>query len=162
MISVNGLSQIKALLETKEVIVEEKKTMTMEDLALQIMQLQQDLADAKAKKEVPVTNGVAKNHKAGKADPNRKYVLLTQQLNKWGKVPQQQLDLASILSANMVVGKEYSEQEVFNMVVDGAGDYKSIYSSKQDPTYLFRYYRGLKRDATHAGFVARNFLKHTV
>jgi hypothetical protein len=45
------------------------------------------------------------------------------------------------------------------MVIDGCGDFKSITSSVQDPTYLLRYYRGLKNDGKHAGFVARDFLR---
>ena len=38
-------------------------------------------------------------------------------------------------------------------------DYPSLFKSTQDVTYLFRYYRGLKNDGKHAGFIARDFLR---
>jgi hypothetical protein len=102
---------------------------------------------------------VKKNHKTGKVNATRKYTLLSKKMESWGRVPQQQADIAEILSKHMDLGKEYSEQYVFDLMIDQGGDYKSITSSIQDPTYLFRYYRGLKNDGKHAGFVARNFLK---
>jgi hypothetical protein len=99
-----------------------------------------------------------KNHVPGKPQ-NVKYVLLTQKLSDWGKVPQQQADLASILSNNLKVGQPVSEAEVFALVEREAPRYESIRRSVQHPTYLLRYYRGLKHDAKHAGFIARGFLK---
>lgn len=108
----------------------------------------------------PVTvPAVKRNQVPSKVDPNRKYVLLTKSLESWGKVPQQQADIAKILTSTMEVGVHYTEQEVFAKVTAGAPLFQSISKSVQDPTYLFRYYRGLKRDETHGGFVARNFLK---
>ena len=77
----------------------------------------------------------------------------------FGKVPQQQQDLAKILSNNMVLDVEYTEGQVFDMLMEHAAEYPSIANSKQDPTYLFRYYRGLKNDGKHAGFIARDFLR---
>ena len=102
---------------------------------------------------------VKKNHKPGVANASRKYVLLTKTLSTWGKVPQQQKDIADLLARHMVLGQEYSEQEVFNLMIDQSGDYPSITSSKQDATYLFRYYRGLKNDGKHAGLIARDFMR---
>jgi len=102
---------------------------------------------------------VKKNQKPGKANASRKYVLLDKELKSWGKVPQQQADIAKLLGANMEVGKEYTESEVFDMLMEKSAEYNSLLSSKQDPTYLFRYYRGLKNDGKHAGFIARGFLR---
>jgi hypothetical protein len=45
------------------------------------------------------------------------------------------------------------------MLMEKSAEYNSLLDSKQDPTYLFRYYRGLKNNGKHAGFVARNFLR---
>jgi hypothetical protein len=102
---------------------------------------------------------VAKNHKPGKPSTGRKYVLLDKVLKNWGKVPQQQADIAKVLSDNLEVGKEYTEGEVFNVLIEKTSDVPSIANSKQDPTYLFRYYRGLGNDGKHAGFVARDFMR---
>ena len=104
-------------------------------------------------------NPPKKNQRPGKPTTGRKYVLLSDKLANWGKVPQQQQDLAAILTGALKVGQEYSEAEVFDALVDGAGEYKSIANAVQDPTYLFRYYRGLKNDGKRAGFVARNFIR---
>ena len=54
---------------------------------------------------------------------------------------------------------EWTEEEVFELVKDSAKEHESLRKSKQDPTYLFRYYRGLKNDGKHAGFIARGFLR---
>lgn len=102
-----------------------------------------------------------KNQRPGKAKQGRTYQLLTHKLEMWGNVPQQQLDISRILIRRMTVGVEYTEQQVFDFMVDGAGEYASIYTSKQDPTYLFRYYRGLNDKNKNAGFIARNFLRQS-
>ena len=102
---------------------------------------------------------LAKNHVAGKLS-NKKYILLTKTLASWGKVPRQQADLAAILAGNMEVGKEYSEEQVWQILDSNYRQYPSLANSKQHVTYLCRYYRGLKNDhKTHAGFVARGFLR---
>jgi cell division septum initiation protein DivIVA len=108
------------------------------------------------KKEATVK--VAKNHKPGKPSADRKYVLLDKVLKNWGKVPQQQADIAKILADNFEVGKEYAEAEVFDVLMDKFSEFTSLANSRQDPTYLFRYYRGLGDDGKHAGFVARDFM----
>ena len=100
-----------------------------------------------------------KNQKPGKANASRKYVLLDKELKSWGKVPQQQADIARLLGTNMEIGREYTEAEVFDMLMEKSAEYNSLLGSKQDPTYLFRYYRGLKNDGKHAGLIARNFLR---
>lgn len=147
MINVSGISQIAV--EKKE------NNMTDDVIMAEIAKLTAELQALK----VGNVSKEKKNQKPGKANASRKYVLLNKKMADWGKVPQQQHDLADLLSKGMEVGKEYSEPEVFNMLIDGAGDYPSIYSSVQDPTYLFRYYRGLKNDGKHASFIARNFLR---
>lgn len=128
--------------------------MTNEELQQQIAELSAQVAQLKNEQ-----SAVKKNHKPGVANASRKYVLLTKTLSTWGKVPQQQKDIADLLSKHMVVGQEYSEQEVFDLMIDQSGEYPSITSSKQDATYLFRYYRGLKNDGKHAGLIARDFLR---
>ena len=139
---------------------EEKKEMTAEEAVLaKVAKLTAQLEALKAEEAAQTSdNKVAKNKRPGKAAEDRKYVRLGT-LETWGKVPQQQYDIAKILTATMEVGKEYTEAEVFGFLVDGAEKYNSITRSVQDPTYLFRYYRGLKNDGKHGGFVARGFLK---
>jgi hypothetical protein len=108
----------------------------------------------------PVPTPIAKkNQTPGKPSTTRKYVLLEKSLASWGKVPQQQQDLAQILSANMEIKEEKTEAEVFEILQKNYSNFPSLAKSVQDPTYLFKYYRGLKKDGKHAGFVARNFLQ---
>lgn len=110
-------------------------------------------------KAVKESDGLKKNQKPSKPSTSRKYVLLDKALNTWGKVPKQQADIAAVLSSNMEVDVEYSEGEVFDFLTETAAAYPSIANSRQDPTYLFRYYRGLKNDGRHAGFIARDFIR---
>jgi hypothetical protein len=123
-----------------------------------IAELTKQLEELKGGSKV-TNDGVKKNQKPGKANASRKYVLLDKELKSWGKVPQQQADLAAIMAESMDVGSEWTEEELFDLVATSAKEYASLRNSKQDPTYLFRYYRGLKNDGKHAGFVARNFLR---
>ena len=123
-----------------------------------LQQLMKELEELKGGSKV-TNDGVKKNQKPGKANASRKYVLLDKELKSWGKVPQQQADIAKLLGVNMEVGKEYTEAEVFDMLMEKSAEYNSLLGSKQDPTYLFRYYRGLKNDGKHAGLIARNFLR---
>jgi hypothetical protein len=135
--------------EVKDAVkVEKEQTMTKQEMMELVMKLEAEAAELRKQ---------PKNKVAGKPGKN-KYVLLTKQFQAWGKVPQQQADIAAILTQNMEVGKEYGEAEVFSMLVDGSGDYPSLSRSVQDPTYLFRYYRGLKNDGKHAGLIARKLL----
>jgi hypothetical protein len=122
-----------------------------------IEELKKQLADL-MKEEVPMEKA-KKNQKPGKPQAGRKYVLLTNTLKSWGNVPDQQRDLAKVLANNLEVGKEYTEAEVFDVVNEQAPLYPSIAESVQDPTYIFRYYRGLKNDGKHAGFVGRDFFR---
>ena len=104
----------------------------------------------------------AKNRRPGVPGEKNVYVRLTSKegMDRHGRIPPQQDAIAEILERGMERNKEYSEKEVFDMLIDGAGDYRVLYTSKQDPTYLFKYYRGLnKRDGKHLGFILRGFLK---
>lgn len=151
MVNTNGLTKVTESME------QERKDEVDNAMIQKIQQLQEELAALKKGKE---QNNVPKNHRMGKADPNRKYVLLSETMNMAGKVPQQQMDIATLLAGNMAVGLEYTEQEVFDLLVDQAGMFESLYGSKQDPTYLFRYYRGLdKKDGKHLGFIKRGFIR---
>ena len=115
--------------------------------------------DRQAETPVVATN-VAKPRGAGKPDPNRKYVLLSKTLNMFGRVPRQQEELGRLISANFEVGQQIPETELFATIEANAGQYHSLASSRQEPTYLFRYYRGLdKKNGKHLGFVQRGFLK---
>ena len=118
-----------------------------------------------AKQEVtvklPNAGGIPKNHQDQAPDPNRKYVLRSKVLNcSYGKVPQQQRDLAAILAAYLTVGIEYSEKEVFDLLNENRGKFSSLAHSRQSVTYLFKYYRGLEKDGKYFGFVLRGFLTH--
>lgn len=88
-----------------------------------------------------------------------KYVLLSRSLDSWGKIPQQQADLAKILTSNFEPGVEIPEAELFKALEENKHKFPSLANSRQEVTYLFRYYRGLRLDGKHAGFVARGFLK---
>ncbi len=120
------------------------------DLEAEFKKLQAELAELK-------TKPVSKNHKAG-IPKNTSYERLGP-LSMAGKVPQQQRDIATILEGKMLLGEKFTEAEVFAMLNEGMDAYPSLKNSKQDVTYLFRYYRGLKADAPHAGFIARDFLR---
>jgi hypothetical protein len=149
---------INTVEEPKEEEVEEEvkkeEPISNEVLVGLIAELTKELAAIKGG-----NTGMKKNHKVGKPVAGRKYVLLTNTLEKWGKVPQQQSDIATLLTKSFKVGEEFTEAEAFDALVDNSGDYVSMTKSVQDPTYLFKYYRGLKNDGKYAGFVARNFIK---
>jgi hypothetical protein len=116
------------------------------------------LAETVAKLQA-LKSTVAKNKVPGKARSGVKYVLLSKTLNAFGKVPQQQADIAKILSDNLEVGEPIGEAELFDLVSREGAMYPSIQKSVQNPTYLFKYYRGLKHEKNHAGFVARGFIR---
>lgn len=151
--------------EPEPIMVDELKEMTNEEKVLaEVARLQAELEALKKGDAPTITkkeggSNVKKNQKPGKANASRKYVLLDKELKSWGKVPQQQADIAAIMSESMDVGSEWTEEELFDLITTSAKEYASLRNSKQDPTYLFRYYRGLKNDGKHAGFVARNFLR---
>lgn len=135
---------------------EEKKEMTSEDeLQVRVMELKARLASLQA---AAAPSAAKKNQRTGKPNATAKYVRLGV-FNAKGTVPQQQSDIARILSESMEIGKEYTEAEVFEFVTSKRNDYASLRKSVQDSTYLFRYYRGLKDDGKYAGFVARDFLR---
>lgn len=139
-------------------------TMTNEELRSVVESLKKELDALKAKKLVSADakkedSGMKKNQTASRPSASRKYVLLDKSLASWGKVPPQQADLAAILAAHMQLNVPYTEAQVFEIITTEAAKYSHLAASKQDPTYLFRYYRGLKNDQKHAGFVARDFLR---
>ena len=138
----------------------------LKEINAEVARLQKELEMLKSEEKIEVASStevkeksnVKKNQKPGKADPNRKYTRIGE-LKTWGKVPQQQADLAAIMAESMDVDAEWTEEELFDLVATSAKEYASLRNSKQDPTYLFRYYRGLKNDGVHAGFIARGFLR---
>jgi hypothetical protein len=117
--------------------------------------IKQQIAEAMAQLEQ--LKKPAKNHRPGKAT-NSVWIRLTD-FRQTGTVPQQQKDLATILSKRMNIAVEYKEEDVFSFLREDAVNYTSLTSSVQDVTYLLRYYRGLKNDGKRAGFVARGFIR---
>ena len=143
--------------------IKEKEMTEDEKILAEVARLQEELEALKnggapmiAKKEGG--KDVKKGSKVSKGKADRKYVRLGE-LKTWGKVPQQQADLAAIISESLDVGSEWTEEELFDLLVTGAKDYASLHNSKMSATYLFQSYRGLKNDGKHAGFIARNFLR---
>ena len=139
--------------------------MSNEELAAALAELKQELAKLNAasvatNEETKIIGSTAgKNHRPGKVDPSRKYVLLTKELSKWGRVPQQQIDIAAIIAEHFEIGQVISEADLFAAVTADAHKYPQLANSVQDPTYLFRYYRGLRNDGKYAGFIARGFIR---
>jgi len=118
----------------------------------EIAKLRAELDALKASKPPAPPAGAARN-------TNRVYVLLTKELPSWGKVPRQQADMAQILASNFEVGKPVPEAELFAALERERQAYESLRISKQPTSALFRYYRGLKPEKNHAGYIARNFLR---
>ena len=145
--------------QEKEVVMDEKQRIMDEITATRakIAVIEAMKASQAAPKE---TAEGKKNHRAVKAQPGRKYILLAKSLAEWGKVPQQQRDLASILASEFAVGVEVEESEVFAKVTARAAEYPSLANGVQHPTYVLAYYRSYdKKDGKHAGFIRRNFLQ---
>jgi hypothetical protein len=138
------------------------------DIMAKLAALQAMLEELKSEKPTPAAiptvastagvTGIPKNKRAVKPEPGRTYVRLGP-LDTFGRVPKQQADIAAILTESMDIGKPWTEEEVFELVTDGAVEYDSLAKSVQHATYLFTYYRGLKNDGKHAGLIARNFLR---
>ena len=157
------VKQVELVGEPVPVVVheveEEVKTMSAEELELE--ELKAKLAELQGNKSnagtAPDAN-VPKNHREVKADPNRKYFLLSKKLAAWGRVPAQQAALAEIVSAAFEVGEPVGEVELFAELVASRAKYPCL-CGKQSVTYLWCYYRGLKNDSKHAGFIARNFIR---
>jgi hypothetical protein len=127
--------------------------MTQEQMMTLLASMAAEIESLKAERSAP------KNQVVGKTGTG-KYVLVTKLFPTWGNTPQQQKDLAAILTSFMEVGKEYTETEVFAQLESEYVKYSSLASAKQHVTYLFRYYRGLKNDGKYAGFIARDFIRH--
>ena len=154
------------------VISNREEAMSNEEVLAEIKKVKAELAaprnaevalttEARSEVKSVVSSGgsnMKKNHREVKAKVGRKYVRLGE-LKAWGKVPQQQADIAAIMAESMEVGAEWTEEEVFELLKDGAKDYASLRNSRQHVTYLFAYYRGLKNDGVHAGFVGRGFIR---
>ena len=107
---------------------------------------------------VPAGGKPAKNHVDSKPGTSR-YKLLSKSLASWGKVPAQQAAIADILAKHFEPGVEVPESDLFAKLVECRDNYPSLKQSKQSVTYLFRYYRGLKHEGNHCGFIGRNFLQ---
>jgi len=123
-------------------------------------ELIREIAQIRNNRAAGVTTTQPRNKVASKVNAGRKYVLLAESLNSWGKIPQQQRDIAEILTRSFEVGEEIPESVLFDAVTKLSVQYPSLANSVQDPTDLFRYYRGLdKKDGKHAGYIKRDFLR---
>jgi hypothetical protein len=129
-------------------------------LQRRIDQLQLEIAKTKGGEKIPTTTAsVPKNHKPSTAHAGRTYVRLTDALGGGGCIPQQQADIANILIRGMEKGAAYTEEYVFGILLEHAAEYVQLRTSKQDATFLFRYYRGLKKPPKHFGYITRGFLR---
>ncbi len=141
-------------------VVVEKFEMTDQEAAENRAKLEQAFLEMRAELDALKKEREKKNQRPGVASGTKSYELLLGTLPSKGLVPRQQADIATILVRNMEVGARYTEAEVFKFLVDDCGDFPSITGSRQDVTYLFRYYRGLSnKDGKHAGYVSRGFLR---
>lgn len=139
--------------ETIETAPEPEVQEPEQTLIAMIQQLQKQITDLQA------TNAtVPKNHRPGRIDPSARYVRLGP-LSMAGKVPQQQFDLAQIIAKHFPVGEPFSQAQLYEVLAAERGNYRSLYTSVQNVTYLFRYYLGLRNNGKQAGFTARNFLR---
>lgn len=159
MINLNGLQMMNEQKESEEKAMLMKQLEEVQAKLVAAMSGNAWQPTSESLRKIIEGGNVKKNQTPGKAHEGRMYVLLTKRMDARGKVPQQQADIARILSEGMEVNEQYTEAQVFAMVVKRASEFPKLCNSVQDPTYLFRYYRGLKNDGTHAGFIARNFLR---
>jgi len=146
--------------------VEQAPAPLAEELRAQIEELKAKIAaqasaqPAQAAPSIqPSQAAVAKNHVPQRPKAGRKYVLQSKSLATWGKVPQQQLDIADILTRHFDVGVSVDEAEVFAKVAEQAPMYPHLATSVQDSTYLLKYYLNLSAKNNHAGLVARGLVQ---
>ena len=139
-------------------VLEQVRALKARILALTAGQESADSGTSDPEPAASSTDAPPKNHLPQKPS-TAKYVLLTENLASWGRVPQQQADVADILARSFPLNEPVSEADVFEAVTLLAKHYPALAKSRQHPTYVFKYYRGLKNDGKHAGFVARGFLK---
>ena len=149
--------------EVPETVNESPEPETVESLRAKLAEA---LAQIAAKTDKPiktakVKDGIPANQKPRTPKAGREYVLLTKEMSMIGKVPQQQADLAKLIASCFDVGSKIPESLLFATIEEKSVDYPSLANAKQDPTYVFTYYRGLSnKDQKHAGFIARGFLVH--
>jgi len=130
----------------------------MEDLVKQVTDLKAQQAEQATQFVARADQGVAKNHRAGKANEGRTYQRTLANI-AGGNIPAQQQAIADILIEGMEFEVKYTETEVFAMLEAGMVVYPCLTNAKQHVTYLFRYYRGLKAAGKYAGYTARGFLR---
>ena len=146
------------VIEETEMTEDEKNLAALDAAMRELEELKkQRAAVPEAKEEAKLRNDVPKNKRRVKADPNRRYVRLGE-LKTWGRVPQQQADIAKII-CDFPQGVEFGEAELFDRLEARRDDFESLRKSEQHVSYLFCYYRGLKNDGKHAGFIGRSFLR---
>lgn len=144
--------------------IQNPETQSPESLVAQfsalVLSLQQELAELRAQQQVLVNTPRVP---VTRASTTKKYVLLTDKLAVWGKVPQQQADIADILANTFEVGTPFTEDELIAALNREKDQYPALATSRQDMKYVFSYYRGLgNRDGKHAGYIARDFMRETV
>jgi hypothetical protein len=102
----------------------------------------------------------AKSPASVKLDTTKKYERLGE-LDGKGSVPQQQKDIATVLSLGMELDTKYSEEDMVGMLEECKSQFTSLLGSKQPLVRLLRYYLGNLNNPgkpNHYGFVERGFI----
>jgi hypothetical protein len=117
------------------------------------------LGGSAAKAEV-VGKVDSRGRKAVGAKSGRTYQRLSAALADWGKVPQQQADLAKLFAEACEVGKAVSEEALYAYLTSNGDRFESLRKSTMSATYLWSYYRSFsKKDQVHGSFIRRNYLR---
>lgn len=138
-------------------ITKEQLFQLLQETAKELAELKSSLIVAKtAKSSVP-------RNQRPQEPKNRMFVWVKDLDVTFGVVPRQQMALYSIIANNFKKEVPFSESELFNVLIDAAGDFPCLSTAKQDVCYLFRYYLGLGgTDGKHFGFLKRGVLKEFV
>lgn len=143
-----------------ELAQEERERIMAEIQALQVQIAAKAQTPVKAIKVVEAADDLKKGARPVKPQAGRTYTLLTPALADWGRVPQQQRDLAEIVLSCHKVGEEFSEAELFANLAAHAAEYPALSKSSMHVTYLFAYYRAFdKKDGKHGSFIRRGFIR---
>jgi hypothetical protein len=112
-----------------------------------------------AANQTPVQGGTT-SPRAVRPQAGRRYLCLVPHLPAWGKVPQQQADLAALFLEVAKQGESVSEEALFAHLIAGASRFESLRKSRQHPTYLWSYYRSFdKKDNKHGSFIKRGLFR---
>jgi hypothetical protein len=153
----------KGLIKThEELAIEEQQRIMAEIQALRAQIAAKAQPPVKAIRVTEAADGLKKGARPVRPQVGRTYELLTKVLADWGRVPQQQRDLADIVARSFEVGEPFSEAELFAALTAHAAEYPQLAKSTMHVTYLWAYYRSFdKKDGKHASFIRRNFIRQS-